>query len=202
VGPNTRSQSVTSGERLSQPFRLATNPFEQGGLFMARRVTLLFTVALLLACGTFAQVVATQGVASEQYFESPMVLEVPVGLHHPQLWNGESPFAPKDSVSNFVCDGVSVTSLIVYPGRAKKGKLPVTLNFALKNRPGHDKLVSLKFEVLRNGKPAGTAVRVTGVDVEEKRTVPRSAKLQLDEAILREAGDPPILRIEVSTIDN
>ncbi|MGK2857539.1 MAG: hypothetical protein ACSLFQ_10060 [Thermoanaerobaculia bacterium] len=169
---------------------------------MARRVALFAVLVLLVAALTSAQVVARQGEPTEQNFESPMVLEVPVGLHRHELWNGQTPFSTKESLAKYVCENVSFVSLVLQPGKPKRGKLPVTLQFTLKNKPGHDKLVALRFSVLRDGKSAGEAVRVERIDVEEGRIATRHAKLMLSEDLLRAEGDIPILKIELTAQDH
>ena len=189
--------------------------FTAGGRRRAEMKRIAFLI-LVVAAGcprcVLAQVTATQGANAAEAgkqtdFASPMVLDIPF----PDFRK----LPPKETwitteASRYFCEGVSVESLAVVPGKARKtwlldgsGKERVVeymLETSIRVLPSQDRIVDLLVELrLGDRMLASTAIR--GIDAEEKK-VKRAQALLVARAVDVEslfAGEAkPMLRLTMS----
>lgn len=158
----------------------------------------LFTSLLALNAG--AQVTARQGTppaeAQEQHFHSPMELDLPFYGADRRFWN-QGQLRGKDSLALFDCDGVTFRDFAYSVNTRRGKKLDISFHVILANEPGVDQLATVKFQLLRDGKPFAQAV-VPWCQVEEGRITIRDVSTTIDESGLT-ATPPPILRITLTT---
>jgi hypothetical protein len=157
---------------------------------------------LLFAVPSFAQITARHEESSEvQQFDSPMLLDLPFPIQNPELWKKGGTKTFSKDLTRFVCENVSFTSITVQFDKAKNGTVPLNVTAYLKNRPGHDKLVQLRFQVFRDGVAISPGERVLNVDAEEGRAVKVSFRLAVKEEQLRKEGPDPVLNIRLEAKD-
>ena len=185
-------------ERKDSDCRLSRR--KKGRGHMAPRL-LLAALLLFCPCALLAQT-ARQGteILPEGEFRSPMILETALTVADPATWN-DKPVQLMESLRSYSCEGVSIANIVMRATQKDDGFLRVALQSYLVNRPGHDKYVTLTFEVLVEGKPVGKPVKVVDLDVEEKKSAVANAVMVLHRDSLPKAPLPK-LRITVAVRDN
>lgn len=147
---------------------------------MKRLAFLMLVVAAGCPRFVLAQVTATQGAnaaedGKQTEFASPMVLDIPFPDF--RTLPPKSPWVTTEA-SRYFCEGVSVDSLTVVPGKARKtwlldgsGKERVveyTLETSIRVRPSQDRRVNLLVE-LRLGDRTLASTAIRDVDAEEEK---------------------------------
>jgi hypothetical protein len=159
------------------------------------------TFILFVSLSTHAQIQARQG-EKEEVFESPMILDVPIDLHTESFLKEGKHVTLAVALWKYVCENVSFVSIVAERDRVTDGLLPIKLTFTLRNKPGHDKLVNLRVQLMRDGKPISNAIRIGKIDVEEGRVATRRTILHVKEESLTAAGEPPVLTIKLDAVDH
>lgn len=144
---------------------------------MKSRVTqLVRTLSGLLALALWSSVAAAQTTArqgEQTSFQSPMILETTFPLADRHTWSTDKkkPFMPKEwaALSRYQCEGVSLPELTVNVSLLDDEQITVNFRAVLSNRRGHDKRVSLMFEIL-NGADVAVSRSMAPVDVPEGYT--------------------------------
>lgn len=165
-------------------------------------------IAAFLAPAVGAQeVVARQGARQEgpieEEFESPMVLEIPLGwLGRLERGQGQA-LGPE--ISNYVCDDVSLVTLRVSRGKGG-GKTRAVVEFLgfVSVRNSYDRLVDLDLSLLSGEKAIASAV-IHRVDAEENKNTKFQAQMTIPRAEFEAAfeGEPqPTLKIVMRVQDN
>ncbi|MHB0971864.1 MAG: hypothetical protein ACYC7A_21260 [Thermoanaerobaculia bacterium] len=171
-------------------------------------IRLWIPVAILLIAATAAsQVTARQGEPADdpeniERFESPMILEVPFRPTDKGFWGdeGKSPAF----LSRFRCDGVSIALLHFRTAKTETGDLTIDVNGLLRNEPGIDRLVTVRFVVIDGDTEIARAYPPwRNLDVEEgKQNVPRPTRIVVASDKLRDAKAPKLrLTVEVTVND-
>jgi hypothetical protein len=170
----------------------------------------LLVLILLLALPSLstAQVVARQGTPAEpppQEFKSPMVLDLPIKDFQVLASGNGKDFK---EVRRYYCEDVTLSELLVTKKEeSHRGKAPgmkLKIRGSVSVRPSHDRLATLRFDVLKNEERFATA-QVSEINAEEGKTHGFSTSLELDAEALERlfaAGEPPLLRVTVTVQDN
>lgn len=158
---------------------------------------------LLIAPPSLAQIQAKHDETGEvTEIASPMLLDVPFPIQNPELWERNKTKVFSKDLLKFSCEGVSIVSLTVQFDTPRNGMVPLSIIAFMRNRPGHDKLVQLRFQVYRDGAPISGGERLVNVDVEEGRAARRDFKLLVKEDALRREGPDPVLNIRMEAKDH
>jgi len=155
-----------------------------------------------------AQVIARQATPAEdprQYFDSPMVLELPL----PDLRETARShnLSAGTEIRNFVCDAVTLHHLVIVRGKTRgkgaKAQVPLELTGVVTVGSSRDKEVLVNYSFMKEETAIATfATKRT--EVEEERSKAFRVKLRMSEAKLRTLyeGDPePVLKIMVTVWD-
>lgn len=171
-------------------------------------------VAATLLCLLFvgsavqAQVVARQGETQEsplQDFKSPMILDLPLKDLPVLPFNSGKDFK---EVRKYYCDDVVLSQLVVVKKKdSRRGQPPgvrMEIRGTVSVRQSHDRLVTLRFDVVKGEERFATA-QVSHVNAEEGETTPFTAGLRLAaeeiERLFAE-GEPAVLRVTMAVADN
>jgi hypothetical protein len=167
---------------------------------------LILVILTLAASSTsYAQTSARQGqppTPSPFKFHSPMVIETPLLVARVDPSYKSVSMESQPEIRDYICDNVSITSLRMKLQDAKAGLTELAVEVNLKNRHGHDKLVTLEFEVLNGGESVGV-FRIDDFQAKEDRTTvePRVGKVKLARSKL--VKEPMTrLRITMTVIDD
>jgi hypothetical protein len=141
---------------------------------------LRFTVLIAAFAATIHGQVAAKHVEqskpSPDHFTSPMELEFPLAVADSSLWGvGE---VRRDSISRYVCDGVSFRDFSTEALKPRKGKVAVTFRPVLYAEAGVDKRVDISIDVLRGDAVIGSDA-VKNLKLGEKKTAEAALTVQL-----------------------
>lgn len=166
-------------------------------------------LALFLAGSAVqAQVVARQGDPQEsplQEFKSPMILDLPLKDLPALPFNAGKDFK---EVRKYYCDDVVLSQLVLGKKkdshRGQKDGIRLEIRGALSVRLSYDRLVTLRFDVVKGEERFATA-QVSHVNAEEGETAPFTVELRLTaeevERLFAE-GEPAVLRVTMAVVDN
>jgi hypothetical protein len=167
---------------------------------------LMLVILTLAATSTsYAQTSAKQGqppTPSPFKFRSPMVIETPLLVARVDPLYKTISMESQPEIRDYICDNVSIASLRMKLQDAKAGLTELAVEVNLKNRHGHDKRVTLEFEVL-NGEESIAAFRIDDFEAKEDRTTvePRIGKVKLARGkLVREPMTR--LRITMTVVDD
>lgn len=132
------------------------------------RLTGLFLAAAFAIPALPAQISGIQGPGAVapaaddsgevHYFYSPMILTAPFPLADRKLW-GNPAWSNKDlmdPISRYRCDNVAISDLQMRGDSLPNGDLHVLIKGKLENRYGHDRRITLKFELLNGDSVVST----------------------------------------------
>jgi hypothetical protein len=166
-----------------------------------RRALTPCLISVLVARWTPAQTVVTQGEKVPAEFRSPMVIETPlfIATTDPSVrktgW-----IQGKTSLRSYVCDNVFIANYKMKLKDSKDGLTELAIEMVLSNLPGHDKDVTLVFEVL-NGEDSVATFRDGPFEVKEGKWSTREARALLPRTKL--IGEPlSRLRITMKVVDD
>ena len=168
------------------------------------RLFIAAAIFLLTASTGMPQATARQGTEDttlerkQQRFRSPMIVEVPFAAADESTW-GKGQIRG-EFIGHFICDGVSFRDFAVSVDRSHGNTVKLTYYSVLANEPGVDKLVTLRFTLLRGDRVLDETL-VPWFEVEERNISVRSALASLPATTLKGA-DVPILRITMSAKDD
>jgi hypothetical protein len=159
---------------------------------------------LVAALGAFASCASADEIVVEhiraeeepiQEFDSPMQLEIPAPWL-PGISKGDTKNLSLE-LRKYVCNDTHFRSLIVKKGKTRKsdGKMVTYVEFEglLSVRESHDKIASLRFSLVKDGKEIGAVVE-NNIDAEERKNTRFKLKLAVPAEQL-ESGPPPTLEI-------
>ncbi len=116
------------------------------------------------------------------------------------LWKSEwvtgQPYA---DLREFHCENVSIRALKMRPKRVAGEKVLVEIRTSLSNRQGHDKEVTVRFDI-GNGEENVASVTLGPLQVDETDTETRSVSVEIPESALR--TDPMTSLRIVMTVRN
>lgn len=169
---------------------------------MRNRLWLFFFLVFMPVAVT-AQVTAKQGAQQhKERFESPMILELPFFMIDQKFWSVDTAYGPKENLSKFICDGVSISDLRFQARPPKGDTLEIGVSFKLTNEPGADKLVDILFEVIQDGISLAKSLSIKNIDLEEGYTIERKPREKIRMTLPSEKLSAPLLRITMATRDN
>lgn len=176
---------------------LATNRESRPGFLLFR---LLILLGIAMASSLRAQVIAN-GPRDPTEFRSPMILETVFLPADRTLWKTQWVSGKEYlDVRQFHGDNVSISALSMRPRLIEGGKgVVVEIKTSLSNRCGHDKQVTVRFDIL-NGDEEVAHVTLGPLKVEETDTKTRSVIVTVPETALK--MDPmTVLRITLTAKD-
>jgi hypothetical protein len=128
-----------------------------------------------------------------------MILETPFFIASETLRASDSAWITgKENTGIYHCDNVSISALRM-KARAIGETADIFVSVTLKNRKGHDKIVTADFEVL-NGEELATAFRLGPVKVDEPDSKTLTVEVKIPRAKL--VKDPiTMTRITMTAVD-
>jgi hypothetical protein len=140
-----------------------------------------------------AQVVARLGAPSED-IDAQVILEAPASALSAANIGRELPI--EGGLPKFSCENVRVMSLALKATRVSGKPTTIAFRVTLNARPGHDKSVTLRLQVLENGVPLSSAL-VRNIEVQEGAAVVREGRFEMP-ASWNPPDTGPTLRLTVS----
>jgi len=170
---------------------------------------LILTFCLAIPSALLGQVIARQGEVKDSplhEFTSPMILEMPIKDLPVIAYNGGQDLSKQ--VQEYYCDGLVISKLLLTKKKdAHRGEAPgLRLEFrgSVTVRPSHDRLATIRFEVI-NGIDVVASTEAARLNAEEGKATSFSAKMRLSaEDVKRVMGEgkSPSLRLTVAVADN
>jgi hypothetical protein len=171
-------------------------------------VPILLSLIITIPSFLSAQVVARQGAPAEspiQEFKSPMILDLPLKDFQALPFKAAKEFK---EVQKYYCDDLVLSQLVVAKKEDSHRGKPPGMRLEIRGfafvRPSYDRLASFRFDVVKGEEKIATA-QVLHFNAEEGRTSPFTSELRLtaeDLERLFAAGEPPVLRVTVTVVDN
>jgi hypothetical protein len=96
-------------------------------------------------------------------------------------WVSGQPYA---DLGAFHCENVSIAALKMRPRTIAGGRVLIEIKASLSNRPGHDKEVTVRFDIV-NGEEAVAQATLGPLEVEETDTATRSVNVEIPESALK-----------------
>jgi len=131
------------------------------------------------------------GAIEQTDFESPMVIELPLTGLAPSP--GGTPVSAGDKIGKFRCDSISVSSLVVTESTSKTSEI-VTVKMVLRDPPGRDKRVGVRYQLLSREKVIGEIVE-RDIETEEDDVSSREISIPFP---LGKLGSTDLLKLRVS----